>query len=336
MAVTLNEVARHAGVSRQTVSNVISQPQVVKESTRTRVQESIRLLGYTVNVRARMLRQQRTGNIGLRIRPTSENVAGVLMDRLLHELSGQAAAYDKHVLLLTATTDEEEVNTIQRMRAQSLVDEFVLTDTHPDDDRAAALSRLGLSFVAFGRPWGLEEVSTHSWVDVDGRAGTIQATRTLIDLGYRRIGFFGWPEGSATGDDRHSGWVKVVASELSYTDDDLTRLTLRSTDHVSDALEAAPRLLEAGADAVVCTSDSLAVGMIAAVRSRGVTVPIIGFDNTPLAASFGFASIDQRLGKVAQQLLAALDRPQERVTALVTPRLVLRHDARWGLPTAEH
>ncbi|WP_297109820.1 LacI family DNA-binding transcriptional regulator [Tessaracoccus sp.] len=89
MAVTLAHVAALAGVSPQTVSNSISNPDIVKDTTLTRVRAAIDELGYTHNVRARMLRQQRTGNIGLRMRPTSDNVAGVLIDRLLHELSAR-------------------------------------------------------------------------------------------------------------------------------------------------------------------------------------------------------------------------------------------------------
>ncbi|MFT3888029.1 MAG: LacI family DNA-binding transcriptional regulator [Arachnia sp.] len=334
MAATLAQVAALAGVSPQTVSNAISNPSIVKDATLTRVQAAIAELGYTPNVRARMLRQQRTGNIGLRMRPTNDNVAGVLIDRLLHELSAQAAPYDKHVLLLSAATDEEEVRTIEQMAAQSLVDEFVLTDTHPEDHRIEDLSARGLRFVAFGRPWGSEDTAPHSWVDVDGRSGTAEATLALIELGFRRIGFFGWPAGSATGDDRRGGWADVVKTELGYTDDDLAALSAESEDHISSAIDAAPALLAAGAEAVVCASDSLAVGMVAAIRTSGATVPIVGFDNTPLAASFGFASVDQDLARVAQHILAALDTPEETHRGLLPPRLIVRHDPRWGFPTA--
>lgn len=334
MAVTLAHVAALAGVSPQTVSNAISNPDIVRDSTLTRVRAAIDELGYTPNLRARMLRQQRTGNIGLRMRPTSDNVAGVLIDRLWHELSAQAAAYDKHVLLIPAETDGEEVRTIERLTAQSLVDEFVLTDTHQHDDRIEALSSQGLRFVAFGRPWGSEESAPHSWVDVDGRSGTAEATLALIELGFRRIGFFGWPAGSATGDDRRGGWADVVRTELGYTDDDIAALNADSEDHISLAIDTAPALLAAGADAVVCTSDSLAVGMVAAVRTSGLSVPIVGFDNTPLAASFGFSSVDQDLARVAQRILAALDNPGETRRGLIPPRLIVRHDPRWGFPTA--
>lgn len=333
MAVTLADVAAHAGVSPQTVSNVINQPDLVRTETRARVQHAIHQLGYTVNVRARMLRQQRTGTVGIRVRPFDDDRAGVLFDRLLHELSAQAHRYDKHVMLFTAGDDAEEVATIRRMGAQSLAGEFILTDTHPADTRAAELVDGGIRFVAFGRPWDAPaDEPPHPWVDVDGRAGTADATRALLAAGHTRIGFLGWPAGSPTGDDRRSGWAGVM-QEHGCGAAEVELLTVRSEDLLTAAIAAAPGLLDQGVDAVVCASDSLAVGMISAVGRSGASIPVVGFDNTALAASFGFSSIDQQLGAVAGQLLAALEHPGGRPgSTLVSPRLVTRTDPRWGIP----
>lgn len=334
MAVTLADVAAHAGVSPQTVSNVINQPELVRTETRARVQHSIHQLGYTVNLRARMLRQQRTGSIGIRVRPFDDDRAGVLFDRLLHELSAQAHGYDKHVMLFTADSDAEEVATIRRMGAQSLASEFILTDTHPADQRPADLVAGGIGFVAFGRPWDAPaDEPPHPWVDVDGRAGTAEATHALLAAGHTRIGFLGWPAGSPTGDDRRAGWAAVM-QQHGYSAAEVERLTVRSVDLLTAAIAAAPRLLDQGVDAVVCASDSLAVGMISAVGRTGASIPVVGFDNTALAASFGFSSIDQQLGSVARHILAALEQPGEPGSQLVSPRLVTRTDPRWGIPAA--
>lgn len=335
MAVTLADVAAHAGVSPQTVSNVINQPELVRSETRARVQHSISQLGYTVNVRARLLRQQRTGTIGIRVRPFDEDRAGVLFDRLLHELSTEAHRYDKHVMLFTAADEADEVATIRRMAAQSLADEFILTDTHPGDARPAELTASGISFVAFGRPWGaLADDLPHPWVDVDGGAGTAAATEALLAAGYQRIGYLGWPEGSPTGDDRRWGWARAMLARGTPAPE-LAALAVASEDLVSAAIAVAPRLLDQHVDAVVCASDSLAVGMITAIGTTGERLPVTGFDNTPLAAGFGFSSIDQELGSVARELLAALQRPRSLPgSPLVTPRLVTRTDPRWGIPAA--
>ena len=335
MAVTLAQVAAHAGVSTQTVSNAINQPELVKTETLARVQQSIRQLGYTVNLRAKNLRQQRTGTIGIRVRPFDDDHAGILFDRLLHELSAQATGYDKHVMLFTAADEAEEVRIIHRMRAQSLADEFILTDTHPRDERAAALVADGVRFVAFGRPWETpDDQPPHSWVDVDGRAGTAEATRALLAAGHRRIGFLGWPEGSPTGDDRWAGWASVMG-EAGTPAARIEKLTVRSEDHLTAASAAAPQLLNLNVDAVVCASDSLAGGMVTAIGQAGAGVSVVGFDNTTLAAGFGFSSIDQQLGSVAREILAALEHAtHDPGSLLVVPRLVTRSDPRWGIRTA--
>jgi len=333
MAVTLADVAAHAGVSPQTVSNVLNQPELVRTETRDRVLQSIQELGYTVNVRARLLRQQRTGTLGIRVRQFDDDRPGVLFDRLLHELSAEAHRYDKHMMLFTADSEADEVTTIRRMAAQSLAGEFVVTDTHPADARPAELVASGIRFVAFGRPWDAPiDKPPHSWVDVDGRAGTTEATRALVSAGHTRIGFLGWPDGSPTGDDRRAGWATVV-QETGYPAEEVERLTVRSDDLLTAAIQNAPRLLDQGVDAVVCASDALAVGMATAIGQAGQSIPVVGFDNTALAASFGFSSIDQQLGSVAREILAALEQPRDKPGALlVSPRLVTRNDPRWGIP----
>ena len=334
MAVRLADVAAHAGVSPQTVSNVLNQPTLVRAETRLRVQQSITELGYTVNVRARLLRQQRTGTLGIRVRPSDEDRAGALFDRLLHELSTEAHRYDKHMMLFTADSEADEVATIRQMAAQSLAGEFILTDTHPGDPRPAELVASGIPFVAFGRPWEhADDRSPHPWVDVDGRAGTIAAAQALVDAGHRRIGFLGWPAGSPTGDVRLAGWVTVM-QQLGHRAEEIERLTVRCEDRLSSAIAAAPRLLGQDVDAVVCASDSLAVGMVTAIGQAGTSLPVVGFDNTALATSFGFSSVDQQLGSVAREILAALEQPGgQAARRLVPPRLVTRTDPRWGIAT---
>ena len=68
----------------------------------------------------------------------------------------------------------------------------------------------------------------------------------------------------------------------------------------------------------------------------GRSLPVIGFDNTALAAGVGFSSIDQCLGEVASAALAALDHEPGGVTTIVRPRLMRRQHDRWGiLPAAD-
>ncbi len=81
---TVEDVARLAGVSRQTVSNVLNSPGIVKDSTRERVESAIAELGYRPHAAARMLRTRRSSTIAIHLDPYAGGVSGVVLDRFIH------------------------------------------------------------------------------------------------------------------------------------------------------------------------------------------------------------------------------------------------------------
>jgi DNA-binding LacI/PurR family transcriptional regulator len=207
--VTIATVAERAGVSRQTVSNVINTPGVVKPETRERVREAIEELGYRVNQVARQMRTGRSKLIAVRIEPARDGINGTVLDRFLHGLTDAAGPAGYRVMLYTAVDDAAEIATYDDLLTAYDLDGFVLTSTHHGDPRTSWLAARQVPFVTFGRPWGAPD--THSWVDVDNAAGTAAATRRLLETGHTRIGFLGWPPGSGVGDARRSGWAATMA-----------------------------------------------------------------------------------------------------------------------------
>src|SRR5690242_9677630 len=109
--VTISTVARHAQVSRQTVSNVLNSPDVVREDTRRRVLEAIEVLGYRTNRAARQMRTGRSQLIAVRIEPTRDGINGSVLDRFLHGLTEAAATAGYRVMLYTAAGPAEEIAT---------------------------------------------------------------------------------------------------------------------------------------------------------------------------------------------------------------------------------
>ena len=83
---TLATVADEAGVSRQTVSNALNSPELLRPDTLARVQEAIERLGYSPNRAARSLRTRSSHLVGLRVDPAVEDSANALMDRFVHSL----------------------------------------------------------------------------------------------------------------------------------------------------------------------------------------------------------------------------------------------------------
>ena len=199
-----------------------------------------------------------------------------------------------------------------------------------------ALER-NVPFVSFGRPWGGEDVyrSAHTWVDVDGAAGTRAATRHALVTAGPRVGFVGWPSDAGTGDDRHSGWRQAMtdagaAGPRFETVDGLGAARLAMAAAFADA-----DLLR-DLDALVCVSDAVAVGAhLAAADAGRRELPVIGFDNTPVAEALGISSIEQSPELAARAVLDLLMGPTGRAVTphdsgrspqhiLVEPRLIVR------------
>ena len=115
---TVDDVALAAQVSRQTVSNVMNAPGIVREQTRTRVQEAIDRLGYRPHASARRLRTRKSSTIGLRLDPLRDGISGAVLDRFVHKLAEQADARNLRVLIFTADGVDDEVAHIRRLRRQ--------------------------------------------------------------------------------------------------------------------------------------------------------------------------------------------------------------------------
>lgn len=326
---TLESVARLAGVSRQTVSNALNAPHLVRPETLDRVHQAIDALGYRPHVAARQLRTRRSQVIGLRLGPVTDGINGAVLDRFLHDLTEQAQLRGYRVMLFTAADDAGEVAQYSELLDTADLDAFVLTSTHHDDVRTRWLLDHDVPFVTFGRPW--QPGHGHPWVDVDGAAGTRAAVEHLLGLGHRRIGYIGWPEDSDTGADRHTGWARaMVAAGLPAAE--LAALNVAVVDGVRSGAQAAQRLLATSAPtAVVCASDSLALGAVTVARTEGADLAVVGFDDTPVAAAVGLSSIAQPLSEAAARALALLMRQLESGTreipepaVLLAPHLVVR------------
>ncbi len=300
---TLVSIAQELGVSRQTVSNVLNNPSIVHPRTRALVDAAIKRSGYRPSAAGKALRTQRSMAIGLRLYRAVDGINGAVMDRFLHSLAEEAQRRGYQLTLLTADDADAEVEKLETLYRSASIDLAVLTDTGADDPRPSRLQESLVPFVAFGRPWNRLDTSDHCWVDVDGAAGTAAATTWLRDLGHRRIGFLGWPEGSGVGDDRRAGWQRTVADLPESAGLSVAVLD----DHPSAGAEGATELVGRGATAIVCASDSLALGAVGHFRIVGrlddAEVPVVGFDDTPVARATGLSSVHQPVEEAAVGLL---------------------------------
>jgi DNA-binding LacI/PurR family transcriptional regulator len=327
---TLADVAELAGVSRQTVSNAVNNPELLRPDTLSRVQDAIAELGYSPNRAARNLRTRASHLIGLKFNPAQEGTANAAMDRFVHSLVETSGESGYHILLFSDTTDDP-VGAYDDLLRSTAVDAFIVTDTYLGNPQAAWLTSRRAPFVAFGRPWDNPD-STHAWVDVDGAAGTTLATDHLLDKGHTRIAWIGWRKDSFIGEDRRAGWIRAMHARDLPT----TGLASRVEDTVASGREAASVLLdEARPSAFVCASDTLAMGVLHALGDRGIhwgkEISVVGFDDSQVAQVVpgGLTSVRQPLEQVAVELVKALGGllstpPVARPGVLLTPTLAVR------------
>ncbi len=327
---TLSDVAERAGVSRQTVSNAVNNPDLLRAETLLRVQAAIDELGYSPNRAARNLRTRASHLIGLRMSPVQEGTANAAMDRFVHSLVWTSREAGYHVLLFSGEGPDPLEGYDDLLRSTA-VDAFVVTDTYLGNPQATWLRERRAPFVAFGRPWD-DPTARHPWVDVDGAAGTELATVHLLDRGHTRIAWIGWRKDSWIGEDRRSGWTRAVRSRGLST----TGMASRVEDTVWSGREAAAVLLdEARPSAFVCASDTLAMGVLHTLAERGLhpgrDIAVVGFDDSQVAQVVhpGVTSVRQPLEDVAiavvrclEELLAAPGGSGEGL--LLTPSLTVR------------
>lgn len=326
---TINDVARAASVSRQTVSNVVNSPDRVAPGTLERVEREIARLGFRPSRAAQQLKQERAGAWGLEINSHGFGRLGAILDTFLISLTTASRRHGSHIVPFTAPDPARPVSSYEDLVARRIADGFVLTDTRHDDPRPAWLDANHVPYAAFGRVW--DDPSVTSWVDVDGAAGVDAAVRHLAHQGYERIGFLGWPEGSPVGDDRRSGWARATeALGLAHPEWSAgTQQVLQS------ATAAAASLIDAlgRGGAIVCASDTLALGAWQVLTERGLRCGpdfgLVGFDDTDLAEALGLTSLHQPLDEVADHVLhllgiGAVPHAPAAHGLLLSPELVIR------------
>ncbi|GGS45878.1 LacI family DNA-binding transcriptional regulator [Streptomyces griseoviridis] len=272
----IKDVARHAGVSEKTVSNVINDYVHVSERTRRVVQEAIDHLGYKVNLAGRHLRRGRTGIIALVVPELDVPYFAELARHVIREAEQRSLT----VLIHQTGADRDHELAALAGFGSTFVDGVILSPLAltADDlrDRAGAPPTVLLGEL-------LEEGADH--VAIDNERAAREATEHLLGLGRRAILAVGGRDdaGLGTAEARTRGYrAALAAAGLAF---DPAALLPVPSFRMPDGAEAVDRVLRAGArpDALLCLNDQLALGALRTLHEHGLRVPedvaVIGFDN---------------------------------------------------------
>ena len=324
-APTIRDVARLAGVSSATVSRVLNDLPLVTGPTRERVRRAIDELDYRPSTAARSLTSGRTRAIGV-VAPffTSPSVV-----ERLRGIAARLADSDYALVLHDVETLEQRADALAEFAHRDRVDGLLVISLPLADDERAALEQ--------DVPMVLVDVpdASHRDLATDDVHGGRLATDHLLEAGHARIGFVGDapanPFGFLSSEHRRRGYQRGLR-EAGF--EPLMELQQRGPHGRVEARALADRLL--GLDdpptAIFAASDIQAVGVIEAVRARGLRVPedvaVIGFDDIELAAIVGLTTVRQPLQESglrgAELLLAQLEGREPRDGALAPLEVVER------------
>jgi DNA-binding LacI/PurR family transcriptional regulator len=274
--VTIYDVARAAGVGKQTVSNVLNGSGRVGAAARERVLEIVAELGYHPHQGARSLRSRRTMQLGYLMPEMQLQLSNLIMMQFLHSLVAAGASENYRVVVVAQHDDPCEG--IRRLVASRSVDGFVLSDLQPGDGRVALLRDLAVPFACFGRTG--QGMPQH-WVDIDNCAAEASAVRHVVEQGFTRLGYVGYASGDYRSIERQSGFRAGLASVgMTGTEAGLLRLDATAGAHAqiqSFLASARPDAILAGSDKIAANVYSVA----AELRLRvGRDLAVTGFDGS--------------------------------------------------------
>lgn len=349
---TLASLAAELGVSRTTVSNAYNHPDQLSAALRTRILAAAEARGYPgPDPTARSLRTRRIGSVGVLL---TEHLSYAFEDfASVDFLAGMAGFSEESygaestlTLIPVGPETAEHEATAAALVGRAVVDGFVVYSVAEDDPHLAAARARRLPLVVCDQPTHIPDLP---FVGIDDRAAIAPAARALVDAGHRNIGVLTIRLDRV----RHDGHVdhatlpnagmhvqrsRVLGALDVLADAGIDPATVPVvTRHINDranSVDAARELLETHPEltAVLCTTDSMAFGVLEYARDRGISVPeelsVTGFDGVELALVRGLTTVIQpnkAKGAAAGHLLQQLidDRVGDRANADPAPRRLL-------------
>lgn len=286
--VTIKDVAREAGVSFKTVSNVLNGTGSFRDSTKQTVMDAVQKLGYVRNPSARTLKTGETKIIGLSIFDFSQPFSSYFTDQVIY----YARQFGYSVIVHTYGQGTQRVANISENVRFLPADGWIIFVDEPLTDEGASLVQsipvvMAGDYDAYGRV---------DYVTMPNEQACRTAINKLLDVGYRDIALCGTTPGitdfrqyldakEGTQELRVKGYLQAFADH-NLTPDPRLFVPCQWLS-MTEGVEAVGQLLDRGVqpDAIVCLNDAVALGVLHGLQSHGIRVPedvqVMGFDNVP-------------------------------------------------------
>jgi LacI family transcriptional regulator len=277
-------LAQDLGLSVSTVSRALNGYTDVAESTRLRVMERAQALGYKPHPGARRLKSGKSGAIGV-VLPTSPE-GGQFIDSMYSSLLGgtssvlEPAGFSLMATTSATSTPEQERGVYENFMRSGWFDAFVIVRTRLLDQRVGLMLEHDKPFVTYGR---CADSDAHAWVDTDNEMAFFMAAQRQIAFGHQKIALLNGPADYTFAQLRQQGYLNALKQARLKVDDRLIRQGhLSETGGFSMAQELLA--LNDRPTALLCATDAMAIGAMAACRAVGLRVgsdiSIMGYGNS--------------------------------------------------------
>lgn len=329
--VTINDIARIAGVSKKTVSRVINRSPMVHEDTRARIQAVMDRYRYVPDPQARGLAFRKSFLIGLVYdNPNAQYIVN-MMEGALDGLRG--SDYELVVHPCDRHSNDFIAGVRHFVERQKLRGVILLPPISENEDLIADLKDIGCAYVRVS--YAMLDEPSRMLISND-RQAVAEVASYLQSLGHQRIGYIAGPRGFMSARERREGFLDALSKR---------GLRLRESMIVEggytyeSGLAGAEILLSRSPrpTAIFASNDEMAAGVYRAAHNLGLDIPrdlsIVGFDDGPIAARLNPALTTVRLpirdiGRMAAGKLLTPDplgrEDEASSSSLILPHLVVR------------
>lgn len=335
MAVTVKDVAKHAGVSPSTVSRVCNNNPAISKETRDRVLQAIEDLGYEFPTVQEAPITRTIQNVGIVLPPSDreayENTFYLKAIRGISQICNQRQVAST---IVTGKDYEEILQSIQTLHRSNSADGFIMLYSRKDDMVVNYLCEHGLLYVVVGKP---DELASQTiCIDNDNLLAGREATDYLYNLGHRRIGYIGSINDFMYASDRRAGYqLSLLLHNLPVRQDycvEMESVNAVQSNDLQKMLSQTDR-----PTAFVVSDDMLALALERCCVQMGLSIPndisIIAFNNSLYAqlASPQLTAVDinsYQLGQeAAAQIINHAENPNLSATKIVVPHRIVERDS---------
>jgi len=335
--VRLKDIALRAGVTMMTVSKALRDAPDISAATKARIRVLAEQMGYTPDSLARSLRSRQSKLFGLVI----SAVTNPVFARVMMAIEEQALELGYDIVFAQSLNKPDREQKVVRHLLSRRVDGLFITPVYRLDPTAQVYEELrnrATPVVVLGHRAPFCEGFAN--VETDDIAASMAATKHLLELGHRRIAFFGGPSAVPSAQERLEGYRRALREADIEADD---RLIFNAGSTIEEGEKAALQLLNEspGATAVQAVNDLVAIGAASVFLGQGLQIPrdlsLVGFGNVLVSEHFRvpLTTIRQpklRLGSAAMELMLKLLRGEPPSTKRLPAEIIIRQSS--GPPPA--